>query len=38
MTADSLVVGVVSSLAGFIAWFAIPLLGFAILQNIGSRR
>jgi len=38
MTAESLVFPVVSSLAGYIAWLAVPLLGFAMLQMIGSRR
>lgn len=37
MTAEQLVVPVISALAGYIGWLAIPLLGFSILGMIGRR-
>jgi hypothetical protein len=37
MTAESLVFPVLSAVAGFICWMAIPLLGFSMLQLIGRK-
>lgn len=37
MTASGLFEGVLGPLFGFIPWFAVILLGFAVLQMIGGR-
>ncbi|MDQ0733475.1 hypothetical protein QFZ57_004334 [Arthrobacter sp. B1I2] len=38
MTAEGLLVPVVSAIAGFIGFMAVPLLGFALLRMIGGSR